>query len=177
MFLGWSEGGVDLDFRPRFNEYKNDLAGGPEGPPADMYYSGQDCIMSAVVTRYNIGTYYVMADKSVNVLGVSVPGIDDPGDRGALMVAEGRAYPIWFKHPHATKPFYSQGVSGALVLGYRFTACVMERETLPKLGPRPKKLNLAWRGISTLNMNISNEFGTGRFTLFDHDMSQLVAPN
>lgn len=176
MFLGWSEAGVDLEFRPRYGEHKTDLSGGPEGPPADKWYAGQDAIISAVVNRMSLNCYYAAADKSVNVFGVSVPGIDEPGDRGALMVAEGRAYPLWLKHPHAVKPFYSNGPSGALVRGYRFLHVVMERETLPKLGPRPKKLNLAWHAISNLNIAFNNEFGTGLYTLFDHDMTQLVPP-
>lgn len=176
MFLGWTNDGVDLEFRPRWGEHKTDLSGGPEGPPADKYYAGQDAIVSGVFSRINLNCYYAAADKSVGVFGLSVPGIDDPGDRGALMVAEGRSYQLWLKHPHATKPFYAQGPDGALVLGYHFMAAVMDRESLPKLGPRPKRLSLAWHCISTIDMTFTNEFGVGRHTLFDHDMSQLVAP-
>lgn len=172
VFFGHCEKGFDLQKRPRWGELICDLAG---SVPMDEYFEGADALLSGTLIRYNETTYRSITDFSAPRLAVSIPGLELPGDIGALAISEECTYMGWLRHPYSVKLVFNDPISGAMVPGYRMMAMRLERDSIPDLGPRPKKLPLTWRCLRVFDFNYRDNLGQGRFILYDHDLTALPA--
>lgn len=166
IFLGFTERGVDLDVNPQYAPYLTDLGG---GVMTDACYQGALAQISFDLTRWNEETFALMADHAGIVPG-SVRGTDLPGEIGTLMAFENAAFPVWCPFPYVAKAAYA-----SMPAGYRFPKCYIERESLPERGAKPAKIRLVMQCLRHLLMTSAtqNQFGAGRFTLYDHDMTAI----
>ena len=162
IFLGHAEHGPTISVRPRYSPVYVDLAG--QTIPYDMVYDGEDAIVTATLTRWNQN----VLDLIEAIANDTASGIDDPGDIGSLMLTEGKAYELWLHFPYAAKPAFAD-----MLPGQRFPCAFLETDDSPALGTQAKKAHVVWHCLRYLDMSVTNEFGTGRFLLWDGNMSAL----
>jgi hypothetical protein len=59
--------------------------------------------------------------------------------------------------------------------GYRFPAAFLQSDDLPELGTKARKISLVFHCLRTFDPTVTTVYGTGRFLLFDDDMTGLPA--
>lgn len=168
LYLGYSERGPRMQVRPQYSSTYVDVGG--QKIPFDSCYDGQDAIVSADMSRWNEDVYAAIAIKSGASGNNSPAGIDDPGDIGTLMMHEGAAITVWLRFTHAAKLAYS-----TMPAGYRFPIAMLQNDDHNELGTKPRKISLVFHCLREFDVTITNAYGAGRFTLFDHDMTGLPA--
>lgn len=163
-FLGFSERGVHIDINPMYSDYIVDLGG---AVPLDKSYQGATATVSFDLTRWNEDVLAAMDDFSGSLAGSS-RGVDVPGEIGTLMSYEGAAYTLWIVFPYSNFPAYAD-----MPAGYRFPKAFIDRETLPERGSKPAKVHLIMTCLRDLDMTTINDYGRGKLTLYDNDMSAI----
>lgn len=164
-FLGHSDRGPRIQIRPQFTNTFVDIMG--LKTPFDAIYDGEDALVSFHLNRWNPSIYHATSHP---VDGNSTRGESRFGDVGTLMVYEGAARFLWIRFPHRAKPAYSEQVAG-----YRFHAAFLQTDDLTDLGSKPRKISLVFHCLRKGDFSDADQtaLGSGRFTLFDHDMDGL----
>src|SRR4051812_7347205 len=98
-FLGHATKGPRIRIRRFYRDMFNDLGG--DLVPFDRARGSQMAVVSVVLTRWNEAVLQAAQDTAG---GASVPGTEDPGDVGALMLTEGLAQPLWLRFPKFAHP-------------------------------------------------------------------------
>ncbi len=168
LFLGYSERGPNISIRPHYSNVFVDLSG--MSVPFDKIYDGEEAIVSCDLTYFNQNVLLAIEDYA----GTTSPGFNEPGEIGTLMLTEGIAYPLYLRFPYAAKPAFQNGLNGAMPAGYRFYRAMLETDDFPDLGTKARKIHLSWHCLPQLDATVSNDFGTGTFTLYDFDLSQTI---
>src|ERR1700733_6198166 len=163
-FLGWTVGGLDIQYENRFVPFNVDLGGDVE---ADQSHQGRTAIITATLSRWDDAIYQTFIACPV---GVTL-GIDDPGNIGTLMTTEGECMQLILPFPYQAKTAYA-----AQVAGTRFFACRINQDNWKQLGTKPRLLSLSWKALRVFIPGISNAFGYGRWQMFDTTISGLPAP-
>jgi hypothetical protein len=88
-------------------------------------------------------------------------GTSIPGDIGTIMVTENACHVLIVTFPYSAKPAYSGQVGG-----YLFPATILEGNTLRKIGTLARTGRLVWHAIRTLDMTVTNLYGTGAMTCY-----------
>lgn len=169
VFLGYSERGPQMSVRPSYSNLFVDV-GGPD-VPFDVMYTGEEGLVTVDLTYWTEAVYAAIAAKAVvrGAGAAALRGVDVPGQVGTFMVGEGCAYQLWLNFPYSTK-----AAMATMPAGYRWAAAMLVNDDLPDLGNKPRKLHLIWRCLRVPNFAVTNAFGTGSLTLFDHNMSALA---
>lgn len=97
VFLGTATRGVRIQVRRYWEPIYNDIAG---LAALDWMYEGQEGIVSCDLSRFDEAVYELIAAMPRSSSPGSVPGIEQPGDIGTMMVTEGFAFPIWVEMPY-----------------------------------------------------------------------------
>ncbi len=141
-YLGTTEGSpsVSLDpvpLRPLYNDMAGDR-------PLDKSYQGRTAVISCDFTRWNEDV--LASAQAANPFG-GVRGFDSALDIGALMLNEGYAFPLYMAHPFAAKAAYK---AAGLPSGFTFWACLVEQDSIPQGGTKPKKVRLVFQALPVL---------------------------
>lgn len=165
-YLGMAEKHPKILLRPNFQQTFTDESG---TVPYDASYGGEEGFVMADISKFNEPIYAKLAQKAGNRL---VRGVENFGDIGALMVAEGRTFPLVVAFPYASKVAFAD-----MPLGYRFVASyLLGPDELEPLGTTPRKIRLIWHSLrlhygqneameGALNLNIP----AGSNILYDHN--------
>jgi hypothetical protein len=172
VFLGHGERGPRIRIRRSYRPMYCDLGG--DAVPFDQAHQGEMGIVSVILTRWNERVYKVIADAATTGLGGNLGnrGQQDPGQIGSLMVLEGLAYDLWLRFPFAAKTVYA---AGGMPAGYHFYKAMLDQEDdHDDLGTHPKRLGLTWTCLRSFDVSVTNNYGAGRFRLYDHDLTALA---
>ncbi len=171
LFFGHArQPGIQIDIEHNIQPVQCDI-GGDE--PLDDYYSGRSGVASGTFPRYNSSVYQIMSQIAAARLGIGTAGVDMPGDVGTMLQQEGAAFPLWLVFPYSPKPLFNLA-GNVLIAGYHFRAAHLAQDSQPDLGPRTRNLRLVWRCRRALDETVTTLYGTGAWTLFDHDMSGIA---
>lgn len=142
-FLGWSEQGVNFREMASFRDVRSDVSG-PE-MPLDVQYFGGQAYVSGSFSRYNESTMQKVLKRRVGS-GVTAGAIESNG-LGAMMVAQGYAFPLCIYCPYSTLAFQS----GSIVAGWNFPSAWLSDEFNVDLSVLYKSPRLIFRAIYTWN--------------------------
>lgn len=165
-YLGMAEKHPKIVLRPSFQQTFTD-EGGPT--PYDASHGGEEGFVMADISKWNEPIYAKLAQKAGNRTG---RGTSVFGDAGALMIAEGRTYPLVVAFPYASKVAYTD-----MPPGYRFVASyLIGPDELEPLGTTPRKTRLMWHALR-LHYGQNNDMAgalnlvipTGANILYDHN--------
>lgn len=162
FYLGTPERPADMDLRPYYEDCMNDLAGSKI--QFDIMYVGQDAMITFDLTVWNADT--LEACKSFALPGIGTPGTDAALDRGTLMLTEERSYELWIDYPRSLLPAMS-----TLVRGYHFFNVYLMGPHKMNPGVKPYKERCIFHALGKY------DFGTRRFSVYDHDMDGQATPN
>ncbi len=170
LFLGTTEKTPQIQNRPAFKEVFSDSHG--QIIPSDMSYQGQDAIVTARFTRFNMSTLLLLQEyiSFTGVLGVQ--GMDVAGARGALMLLEDQSYRLWIRYPFASKAVMNTAANGAMPVGRRYLNTYLTNDNLDEIGTNPWAMSLVWHCLSTYTPN----FQGGFHSLYDTNMDGLPVP-
>jgi hypothetical protein len=163
VFLGTCENGVTIRAIPEYENVMNDFGGTRK--PFDRIYEGEDALSVGILTRWNEPVYRAL--ESIPNFG-GVPGVNQPGDIGTMMITEGYAYTVWLEFLFSSgRAGYTKAawVAGGFPAGYRFPFSWLEGPKERETGTRAGKIHLTFyhgRGFDPVS---------GKFMCADQDMS------
>lgn len=167
VFLGHGEQAPRINTRTLWKPQNCDLTG---DVPIDKAMTGEMATVSVTLIRYNEPVLAIIQDRA----GLIGRGVMFPGDIGTLMMTEGLNYQLWLQFPYSVKAAYT----ATMPAGYRFPGSFMESPDDLQVGTTTaKKISITFTCLPVLDMTVSNAFGTGSLTLYDHDMTALTAVN
>lgn len=144
QFVGWSETGVRVSIRPRFEDVRCDLSG--QQVPLDLQYDGQDAICSCDLKLVNASVVALMMNRSAPAL--QPRGIDVAGSYGGLMFQEGAGIRLLIYGPYnVTKP-----TQLGQVPPFNFPAAVLlGPDDWAEYGTKAMRIRAVWRAIPAFN--------------------------
>lgn len=135
-FLGFSEGGVTIEFNAEFEDVLCDIGGSKL--PTDVQYQGMDAVIRAEVSNYD---ETVMTSLLARVFDGSSGGVPS-GMIGALMNTQNEAQRLLLQCPYSSLTAYS-----SMVAAYNFPSTYLLGSASVELGTKVKKWRLIWRAI------------------------------
>jgi hypothetical protein len=166
-FLGHGKKAPDIDIETETIPVECDLGGAVQ---MDQIYGGQRGKVSVLLSRYNEGAVAILQDRAKQL---ALRGIDNPGDIGALLLSEGLFWTLYLRFPYAAKAFQGAGAGiDASPAGYRFLAAYLDSPDKIIVGTTTNRMvQCHFTCLRAFNVTITNTFGEGRFTLFDHNLA------
>lgn len=139
LFLGYSERGVDLLINPEYVPVAVDACG---RVPTDRIYQGASGVVHAELSHWDEKVYAEIAGHVVDLFGGR--GRVLARRPGSVMGLGKVDFAVAVEFPFANK--LDRGVRHYqdMPTGYVFPHCVLERESLPRRGARPARLELTF---------------------------------
>lgn len=167
LFVGNVERTVAIEFRPTYTPVMCDLGG--QRVPVDQIYDGEDAVISGDLTRFNESVYQLMTTYPGSKQGgAATRGINVPGDIGSLMLTEGLTFQLWIDCTYKNKAFQAGAAGTGIPRCYHFLNTYCANDSLPTLGTTAKKVNLRWHCLRSFTLDGANNFGLGRWSLYDN---------
>lgn len=149
----------------------NDLAGDQD--PFEELYEGQWAFVIVRLTRpdWNVVTTMLSTPFALGQ-GTTSPGTDNLGDVGTAMMTEGALYPLWLLYDYGGNGrFPKQAMTaGNMPPGRRYRGVKLEGPDEEQVGTQANYIDLVWKAKRIYDPN------TGKFALYDADMSGLPLP-
>lgn len=162
IYLGTAEKFPKITKRPNFKPTFVDQGG---EVPHDVAFMGEEAFVAADLSRYNEAVYNSLSSRPRHQFGLR--GFTGSQDIGTLMIAEGKAYPLWVHFPYASKAAFSD-----MPNGYHFFASyLIGPDELEPLGTTPRKVRLIWHCLRVYDPV------AGNYLSYDHDMTGLPGPD
>ena len=174
-FLGHGERAPDIEVTPRYVEHQTDSGG---DVAAELIYAGSSARISVDLVRYNMNTLKKIQARargraSTNAFPNAVPGFDDAGQIGTLMVVGGCTFPLYLLFPASTRLHNSSFASGAMPPGYRFVAAYLNPECMKMGATSPFKNHLIFDCLRKRDYTRKNGAGRGSYLLYNADVSAV----
>lgn len=161
LFLGTSEGEPEFNWDTQMDPVMNDIGG---KKPIDYQFMGEECLFSAVFSRFNWSVLRLMQAKTFRA--TAARGVQAFGSMGAFMAGEGHGFPLWVRFPYASKAALK---AAGMPAGLRFPICFDQSERIP-VGTKAQRVSLQIHAIRQLA--IAN--GAFNWLLYDESMAAVA---
>jgi hypothetical protein len=170
LYLGTGRNAPRFRIRRAWEGIMNDITG--TQIPFDMLYEGQEAFTTVELTRWNEGTYQLLASMpDPSKFPLTGPLFDVAGDIGTLMVTENKAFQLGLVFPYASKPTFLLSPGGSMPAGYHFFNTWLESPDEFTVGTGENSKGLLFHSIKGFNPS------TGAGNLGDYDISWTGTPN
>jgi len=176
IFIGTAKQKPRIQIRRSIKTVSNDLGG---DSPFDLFYSGQDAIITADVNRMSLFAYYAMASCAAPAApagAIQPAGLDLPGETGTLLATEGQMFPLAMVFPYAPKAIFQSVTNGLMPAGYQFPLATLEGPDDLDPGTQDLTIHMVWHAIRGFAPSTLDNISTGNQLLYDFDVSGVPAP-
>lgn len=163
LYLGTGERAPRVSRLREFEPVMNDLAG--TRVPFDMLAEGQQALITVKLTRWDDAVLQAVEARSS---AAPAGGIAGPGSTGALMIAEGWAFPLWLLYSYGPQGPAAKAAMGTLRPGFHFFATWLEGPQDGEGGTDPATELLVFHAIEV--------YTGGTMSLYDYNLAGLPAP-
>lgn len=160
--LGTTQNGVDIQHNVQYIDVPDDKAGSAQSFD-DMYGGEGPAILGMTFTDFDERVMQIL-ERIIN-LGNKSKGSDDALDRGSLMLTEGLTWPVYLIRGHRLKPSM---IAQGMLAGLRYPYCRVDSIQVIE----GRKANMKRVNFLAKSKYIRQ---TGRFHLYDHDVTQAAA--
>jgi hypothetical protein len=164
-YVGTGRMGPTVALRPHYRPVINDLTG---EEPLDDVFASRGAVTTVDFTRFD--ETVLRRIESFPNRGTSQPGVTLPGDIGAMMIAEGLAYPLylWYSRGGAGPGANAPMIANGMPVGRRYIASRVDGDIVRKTGSQPGEVHIAW-----LHRPVLVRGGAGGTTIYDFNLSAL----
>lgn len=148
-FLGFSEGGISVEFNAEFDDVLCDIGGGKL--PTDVIFQGMDAFIRAEVSNYDETVMTSLLARVFSGGSGSIPA----GTMGSLMNAQSQSQRLLLMSPYSSLTAFS-----TMIPAYNFLSTYLVGSASVELGTKVKKWRLVWRAIPIWTVSAGLSSGT-----------------